>query len=746
MTQMFRRVVSTLIALAVLTAVSLPAAQAQQVTDEMVGKSIQKIKAYLYKNQDQKEGTWEHLYTSGHVGEGGATVIVVTALLASGESSQNPQLKKAIDWLREKSKEETNPRVLNAKESQGKTYVVGLRAHVWGALPEPYMPLLEAEFEWLIGGAYQDDATFTYGHSKGAAKGRYDHSCTQYGILGLWECAKRGIRVSQGFWEKVEAHFIANQQADGGWPYVGGGERPSTDSMTTAGVTALLTARQELYPQKASDKINKSIEKGLARMDKTYSGGEKLYTLYGVERVALASGWRYFNKKDWYRVGASTVMRKQSPAGNVGNLPDTCFALMFLARGRHPVWVTKLKLDGLQWNNRPNDLYHLTHFLSDQREGELNWQVIDVDKRPVDDLLTTPVAYMSLAPGSFDLNGDQQAKLKQYLDLGGMIVLNPEGASASVRRTAEQFFEAMYPQLKFRNLEAEHPVFRSWYQLTPKDGKGMRGLSNGARELVIVNGVDWGLIGRGGGSKAANDTTAKMAQNVFALATDKGALNNRLVERVLRQKGEAASEVTIGRAKYNGNWLPEPGAWDMQSRFMVNSAKVGVKTQDIELANINGSGVQVVHLAGTREVTLSEAELAAVVNFTRAGGTVILETVGGHGNFARAVEKQLEGAFSQPAVELASNETLLSGKGIQGASDVTRVTYRRHAIVSMQVKGRPRLAAFYVNDRPAVIVSNEDLTLGMLGVDQWGVLGYSKDSARKIMANIVLRAQGKAAE
>jgi len=723
----------TVLTMVATVAVNTACVKAQQLDDEKVGKAIDRIKSYLYKNQ-AANGTWEHLYTAGHVGEGGATVVVVTALLISGESAQNPKLLKAINWLREKNKEEVYK--LGGDDTPGKTYVVGLRAHVWGALPKEYLPLLEREAEWLIGAA-QKDATYNYGwNPKGT---RYDHSNTQYGILGLWEAAKRGIHISSGFWERVEDHFIKVQLPDGGWNYVHSQARPSYQAMTTAGITALLTARQELYDTESPEKIDSAIEKGLQWMDKNYNPGDSLYSLYGTERVALASGTRYFNGKDWYKSGAQRILSKQSPGGNVGSLPDTCFALMFLARGRQPVWVTKLRMPGVNWNNRPNDIYHLTNFLSDQREGELNWQVIDVAKRPVDDLLTTPMAYLSVPAGSVEMDADISGKIKQYIDLGGMLVVNLEGNNSATRASIENIAAEWYPDLKFRNLEPDHPAFRSWFQLDPKDARGMRGLSNGARELIITTGADWGSVTYAATGQRQANKAWLMAQNIFALATDRGVINNRLVERVLRQTGEPKSEVTVGRAKYAGNWLPEPGAWQMQSRFMVNHNGTAVKTQDIDLANISASGLQVVHVAGTREQKLSQAEIDGIVNFARAGGTVIVETVGGMGNFARGVEQQLADAFKRNAVELASSEPLLNGKGINGAFDNSRVSYRRHAIDSMAVKSRPRLAAFYEGEKPAVIISNEDLSLGMLGVEHWGVLGYSPESSRQIMTNIALR-------
>ena len=40
------------------------------------------------------------------------------------------------------------------------------------------------------------------------------------------------------------------------------------------------------------------------------------YTLYGLERAGLASGFKTFGKHDWYRVLATQALRDQHPSGS----------------------------------------------------------------------------------------------------------------------------------------------------------------------------------------------------------------------------------------------------------------------------------------------------------------------------------------------------------------------------------------------------------------------------------------------
>ena len=179
---------------------------------------------------------------------------------------------------------------------------------------------------------------------------------------------------------KVAEHFIKCQNEDGGWQYVGN-TNDSTPPMTVAGVTGLFIVQQQLFATatKPNPKVEASLSKGIEWLDKNYAPSGNMYYMYGVERIGLASGYKFFNKTDWYQSGAKLLVTY-----NGGTVQDTSFALLFLARGRVPVWISKLKIPEHPWNNRPNDLYSLTRFISDQRKAEQNWQIISIDVDPAE--------------------------------------------------------------------------------------------------------------------------------------------------------------------------------------------------------------------------------------------------------------------------------------------------------------------------------------------------------------------------
>src|SRR4051812_4539991 len=115
---------------AVLAATFVGITPARAATPEQVEATLQKAKDFLYSKQNA-DGNWEEVQQADPKGShydvkgkqwGGLTSVVTYALLASGESAQEPRLKKAVDFLK--------------KAEIGGIYAVGMRCQVWHLLPQ----------------------------------------------------------------------------------------------------------------------------------------------------------------------------------------------------------------------------------------------------------------------------------------------------------------------------------------------------------------------------------------------------------------------------------------------------------------------------------------------------------------------------------------------------------------------------------------------------------------------------------
>ena len=732
-------------------------------TDEQVLAAIERMQEHLL-DQQREHGGWDSFGTEGHdIGEHGPTALATLALLESGMPYQDARVAAGLRWLERNASEQT--------------YSRSLRGHVWAALPDHFGRLLADDARWLIDA--QSEGLFDYGPVR---RSRVDHSVTQYGVLGLWEYAKRGGGVPDSFWHAASAHFVAAQRPDGGWNYGSGGTQESYGSMTCAGLTVLYTALQELHRDRNTppEPIMNAINAGLGWMDRHFAQNGKpeenvgkrgaawtYYYLYGLERVGLANGVFKLNGRDWYREASEAILRRERGSGAVGGVVDTSFALLFLARGRVPIWANKMRVPGTAWNNRPMDLYFFSQYLSDAREAEQNWLVADLSDEPVS-WLNAPILYWSgdAEPGAREMD-ELAAKLKRYVDLGGLLVVNAE--DPGFERAARSLCERLWPGYRLERAGVDGALMSLVERVETGVNDRPWVLSNGARALVVLLPGDWGRAfqaERRPGSSVAH----RVMVNLYALASDRGRLPMRLeatrpwdgvVEAPGRWRGGGGGDggalrVVLGTLGESREPL-EPLAWWRMGSMLAERGGRGVRVEVgavAELGDAAADGVLLLHLMGHEAVTLSEAELTAVEAFVSGGGTVLVESVGGEGGFASGVERQLAAALGRNAAPLPRDSVVLTGEGLRGGRSAQRVLYRDRAVQVLRAGRSPLVSAILLDasaasgavgedgeTAPAVLISHQDLSLGMMGVNHWPILGYQPESARVLAGNILLAAE-----
>ncbi len=385
-----------------------------RLTDQHVRLAISALVEELYRRK-QPEHFWDPAaWTSQQHGssrqKGGYTALAVLSLLYTGQSYQDPRLKDAIAYLQSCPLEGT--------------YAVAVRAHVWAMLGQKFLPDLERDVRWLMQAFSNTAPGWDYGSNP--ETNRQDNSLRQYGALGLWEAVKRGARIDPRYWQRLEQAFVASQQPDGGWNYRGD-DAPPRGSMTAAGLTVLFITQDLLH---SSDYLEPgahretpadlALAKGLRWMDEHFSATthpgrdakkDFYYYLYGVERVGLASGYKFFGGKDWYRQSAAEIIGRlcqwdaETSTLSVRNevtrdrqdtevVKQIAFALMFLSRGRSAVAFNKLDVPGMAWNNRPRDVANLCGWISGILEPTVNWQVVSIETEP-DSWLDAPILYLA---------------------------------------------------------------------------------------------------------------------------------------------------------------------------------------------------------------------------------------------------------------------------------------------------------------------------------------------------------------
>jgi hypothetical protein len=743
-------------------------------TPEQVDEAIQRAKDHIYSTQNN--GLWEiaaNRDASASVADraggqfGGLTALNTYALLAAGEAPTEPRLQKAIDFLRH-------------ADMVG-IYAVGLRAQVWHFLPRT--PENKAAIK-------RDTMILLQGvHKKGSTIGMYyyvfspevdvmDLSVSQYGVLGMWTSELGGVmEIPNGYWRQVEKSWMDYQAPDGGWAYKGKptAQGPATIAMTAAGVATLFITQDY---NRATEGLackgnirNEHIERGLDFISKHFNDAleQTMYALYGIERVGVASGYKYLGDIDWYQRGADYLVGCQAAGGAWnGTLgpAETAFGTLFLARGRAPVVMNKLqygedvnnptddaKKDDkkpaprrrdnprIAWNQRPRDAANVTRWIATQSERDLNWQIVNLS-RTAEELSDAPILYIA-GNELPDFTDAEKTKIKTFIENGGMIVANSDCASIAFTKGIRKLGEELFPLQEFRELPADHVIYtgeqfaRSKWRTKPS----LLAQSNGVREMIILipsadPAKQWQIQ-----SDRGKEELFQLMANIFLYSVDKLGLQVKGRTHLVKPDPaiNTTSTIKIARLQYSGNWNPEPAGWRRMKGVMHNDKKVDLVVDDVEVGKGKLKDYKIAHMTGTTKFRLDDASRAEIKAFVEAGGTLIVDAAGGSGEFASSAEGELRTMF--PAQSAGLDEPLPADNAIYNVagSKLTEFGYRTyarsHLAGGMKIG---RLRGITIGNRIAVIFSPEDITAGLVGEQVDGIVGYDPATATQLMENILL--------
>ena len=200
-----------------------------------------------------------------------------------------------------------------------------------------------------------------------------------------------------------------------------------------------------------------------------------------------------------------------------------------------------------------------------------------------------------------------------------------------------------------------------------------------------------------------------------------------------------ARTIQLARLRYDGNWDPEPLAWERFGRLLTAERAIEVEAQPIDILKLPACGAIVGHLTGTAAISLSADQRAAIKKFITGGGTLLIDAAGGSREFADSASKMLGEMFSPSALR-----PLLLDAAIYNPPDmkIDTVLYTRAARIRSEglSKHTPLLRGITVDGRVAVMFSDLDITAGLLGIGAMDCAGYRARSAFEIARNVLLYA------
>jgi len=598
----------------------------------------------------------------------------------------------------------------------------------------------------------------------------YDFSVTQWPILAMRDAKWAGIEFPDptGHLAKSLALYFKGQHQDGGWAYQAGGGK-SYGSMTAAGLASLFIIADFLEPnsgcpctqgrsRREISQIEKAEDAALEWLGKHFSattnpekGGRTLYWLYCVERVGIAAGYKYFGTHNWYKEGAAELVKTQGKDGRWGNLEDTCFALLYLYKGRAPILFNKLKFDGV-WNAHRRDIANLTHFIERSKEQMFHWQIVELNA-PLDELHDAPILYIT-AESAPEFTDAEKKKLRAFTDTGGTILFEASCGNPAVRNWLTKFAAEVWPEWKLVKLSGDHGVWDALNQM--KTRPDALGVSDGIRTAVFYSPDDISCAWQTQ-AVARRGYLFDWGINLYTYATDGAPLRAKLAARgpeitdrfTGTVKPGPAKTLRIARVKHGGDW--EVGAnyrgFDHLARYV--RAKAGITLQVTEPTEVpfTSGGVavadlrpgQIAYLGGSADVALAAEEQAAMKTYLAGGGFLWIEAVTGSLAFDQAVRK-LVADMGWALKLLPGSHPLLHGRmaGAEGYNLTSRVQFRR-ALRGQRI-GRPSAEFYglYQGEKMVGLYSPFDVLFSLTGYEAHRCRGYKAEDAMAVGTNLAL--------
>lgn len=773
-------------------AIGAPAYAAEEpVTAEEVRSGIKRGIAYLKSKQNKVKGNWAEYPAQ----PGGMTALCTLALLEAGVDSRDETIVKALNYLRRLGK----PKMVYSTALQTMAFVA--------ADPSPRNPdkaLIRRNAEYLasiqITGSDDKKGTWAYSDSQGNG----DNSNTQFALLALHEAERVGVNIRSDVWRLSLRHWVGTQKEDGGWGYFK--DQPTTGSMTCAGIASVVICSGMLSEGDASvkggkvqccgegeaDAATKALTDALDWMDRNISVESNpstfsrdrpafarlwlLYYMYGLERVGRLTGKRFFlpprkERFDWYREGAASLIRKGQDKltgaftgvghGEDNTLISTSFALLFLSKGLRPVLIAKLRREGGEdWNRHGSDIGNLARHVESLWGKNLTWQVIESRAATAEDLLFTPVLFIS-GRDQLVFTEKEKQNLKAYIDAGGFIFAENCCDGERFDRDFRALMKELFPDSQLRPLPADHPIWFAESKVLPNpEETPLEGLNSCCRTSVVYSPKDLGCYWELSRSRESMSYPAEVQKrieravavgtNVLAYATGR-ELRDRIdipqpVGADNNTQSVSRNTLYVAKLRHGGGSDDAPSA--LSNLLAVAREEVGLPAStERRLIAIGDEALfdyPIAFMHGRRAFRLTEVERNQLRQFLERGGFLLADAICANGDFARSFRREMAAIFRDQRLKQIPDTHPMFTPEFRGF-DITRVTLRDpefraegDPLKAKIYKVAPTLEAIELDNRYAVIFSPYDLSCALENSPSLECKGYDRRDAARIGVNLLL--------
>jgi Domain of unknown function (DUF4159) len=818
---------SNLFLAAIALLIPASAARAEEALAQKVRQSLNAGVDYLTKAQKPRGGggewSWEN-DTLTLLQPGGTSCLAMLALLTAGVPADDAAVVRGLPYIRGLKPQHT--------------YVVGLQTMVLAELGVTKdLNQIQTNVEWLLSAAVRSGGKLQGWSYTANSNNRADNSNTQYALLGLWAGRQAGATIDRAKWDEIQEFFKLSQgkptrnvrgQEVAGWRYSnsdGGGPVNDTLTMTEAGVCGLFIAGMETNEnkQELNDQTGVAAKCGFYPDDDAIATGMRwiadkfqfkdpqhtFYNVYGIERVGRLSGQRFIGDHDWYREGCELLtgvknsqgLAQRKPGGEwktegaIDSFPivSTSFALLFLAKGRTPILLSKLAWDSpadrhgtaTGWNRKHHDARHLVEYSSRElfKKLPLAWQIFDprltdlsTDEKfneELSNLLQSPILYMNghEAP---KLTPAQKRLLRRYVDEGGFILAEACCGSPDFARGFRELMkdkDVFGEESPLLPLQANHPIWSSHALVPASVFQGERvpeemkiqAIERGCKTVVVFSpqplagyweeGRFSPKVGERVGDNERGKLAYRLAGNIIAYATGLEPPKPRLDKpKVLDPKDDksvvgARYTIELAQVRHDGgDWQPAKNALrslalNARDKYLIDVSLAKVDVRMSRKEELWSSKFLYMH--GKGKFTTEEDETKYMRAHLEVGGTLLADACCGAEPFDRAFREFAKKLYPDKPLEVIPTDDLLYSEKLNGTA-ITTLRCR-----TAKVDGTPEatfkdtppmLEGIKVDGRWAVIYSRYDIGCALEKNKSSACKGYDPESAMKLAMAALLYA------
>jgi hypothetical protein len=349
---------------------------------------------------------------------------------------------------------------------------------------------------------------------------------------------------------------------------------------------------------------------------------------------------------------------------------------------------------------------------------------------------------------------------------GGFVLVVNNCNSAAFDEGFRDLVRQMYPaaEMQLKKLTAEHPVFRSEYNLLDENGEPaaeLWGVDVGCRTSIMYSPYDltclwdkWTSFDIPGRSKdllALVARATRVGVNVVAYVTGREILN-----KIQQQEQMAVNTATdwierdllqISKIRYTGDWDAAPQALKnlLLALNRTSGLPASAKQRDLTLLDPNLFRYPIACMHGRNDFALNKNEQDKLRDYIVRGGVLFSDACCGAPQYDRSFRQLIRQLFpDNPLKRIPPAHEIFSAKI---GYDLKMVKRRERDVdaanasllISVQ-EAEPFLEGVEINGRFVVIYSKFDISCALERQASVACIGYLHDDAVKIGVNVILYA------